>query len=128
MIQGKTVISLSKKILAILLSINILLVFINFSVNGHYHKTLSGQIIYHSHFSLADNADNNNSPLANHNHSQEEFLRFDKLSHPFFILSIIFAILSILFPVVWKYYSHCISQYQTPDFYLYFHLRAPPAL
>jgi hypothetical protein len=121
-------ISISQKILSILLSINILLVFVNFSVNGHYHKTVDGQIIYHSHFSVDDDNGNDDSPFGQHSHTQEEFLRFDKISHPFFILSLIYVILALLFPIIKRYFKREFSNYQTPDFYLYFHLRAPPAL
>lgn len=68
------------KYIIILLFPAISWLFINFAINGHYHKLSNGEIIYHCHPYKHDK--NKNSPFENHHHTESECLVIAQISNP----------------------------------------------
>jgi len=92
----KIILNRLKELSALLIVVSVLWLFTNSLVNRHRHMLPSGMIIEHAH-----PYSNNNTPLQQHTHTQQEFIFYSQLT---VIQALIIVAVFILIAVIRVYH------------------------
>ncbi len=96
----------------------------NFALNGHYHRTAEGVLIYHYH--PYEHTEDKNSESGSHSHSELQYVNLEINSHSRFFV----VIAAIILWDLYHSFEEIIPDYYTlPCFAGLMHLplfRAPP--
>lgn len=112
------------KLISILLSIIILLMFTNIAVNQHSHL-INGMVITHAHPYNADK--NTHSPFQSHKHTSSVLFILDQLTNVITLLIIILCLSAFIKRRIFSVVIHYISNFPDKDFLFFRNFRAPPA-
>ena len=124
MITIRKIIGKSKAFFLLILLPTIILLNFNLTTNGHQHKLINGEIVYHCH--PFEHSSNNQSPYEDHHHSESEILFLSQTSNSFIII-FYFFILSNLLPLFKKEF-HFLSNISlvSKEYHYQINYRAPP--
>jgi len=112
-----------KNYMAVAVTVAVALVAFNSAVNGHYHITETGYVIWHAH-PYSDSS--NSTPYKNHTHSDYE-LTFLQLLTNLLNSALALAIAVIfVFTAIQFFFSAIYSQFESSRFSFNYSLRAPP--
>jgi hypothetical protein len=97
----------------------------NATINQHFHKLSSGEIIEHAHPFKKGNTGN---PFQEHNHTSEELILLAQISNPVLLICLFLMFLAPLLIYSEVRNAPLIITFKNPDLYFLKNYHAPPVV